>query len=675
MDDLLGGMNDWRNIQDVVRQTFKALHEVVRSQGDKIRALENRLKNSPSASEIENLQVSMSNKPTFGEMNKRINAALGEINIDNIRNQLRAKADKNELKDLYSDLTVATQRIGDGTSAIELLVRQQQAEIEALKREVKKLDSLRRHEDEMHVKFATKKWVEEVVDFESESRKQADSNQKKDLLELVLKLEEKLQDIPSVSTLDEVFAQKVDMNTLTRALQDRPTSGRMLKELNSKLTESNQLVLNQTNVAIRDATEMVLGTYKSEIERVESLLADKASRGEILELCGQKVSTSELEERLSATNQVLASEVKQAIIVIQKELIQVLNKKAFKADVHKMLQDKANTDDVQNWLSNKVELTDVRDALAQKADHDQVRLLVSRVDTMQAIGKKTKKKKKKTRRKSKGTEKDSLSKYLDASSIASSSDELSDSSSENSSGQENDTKKRLGKKYIAARLKRLEEEKAGIKDVCVLLDQKANVKDVNDALAQLSGSKLGVAESSPVPGHLQENVEEAILKLEKDVSHLTDAINSELSTGRWIWSSGRPLADRAVPWNIECINTSTENFLWRRDSPDITTVLPGLYEMSLGFFAEHDPEVQVLVNGEPTLYTSANNQNTTSRHTRKGGTPAIQTLGKVRRGKHSAGNVTGWTFIEFVALPARARITVLYDGDPGAQGFLSVRKL
>ena len=38
--DKLQGMNDWRNIQDVVRMTFKAFHDVLRAQGDAIKNLE-----------------------------------------------------------------------------------------------------------------------------------------------------------------------------------------------------------------------------------------------------------------------------------------------------------------------------------------------------------------------------------------------------------------------------------------------------------------------------------------------------------------------------------------------------------------------------------------------------------------------------------------------------------
>lgn len=43
--------------------------------------------------------------------------------------------------------------------------------------------------------------------------------------------------------------------------------------------------------------------------------------------------------------------------------------------------------------------------------------------------------------------------------------------------------------------------------------------------------------------------------------------------------------------------------------------------------------------------------------------------------KHSAGNVTGLTLNEFVAMPARARISVAYEGESAGEGFLCLRKL
>ena len=40
----------------------------------------------------------------------------------------------------------------------------------------------------------------------------------------------------------------------------------------------------------------------------------------------------------------------------------------------------------------------------------------------------------------------------------------------------------------------------------------------------------------------------------------------------------------AVPWNVQNINTNPENFVWEKDRCAITTVAPGLYEVTFGFF-------------------------------------------------------------------------------------------
>ena len=90
--------------------------------------------------------------------------------------------------------------------------------------------------------------------------------------------------------------------------------------------------------------------------------------------------------------------------------------------------------------------------------------------------------------------------------------------------------------------------------------------------------------------------------------------------------------------------------------------------MQLGFFTERNPAVHLLVNGEPVLAASAGGRASLSSKAASGG-------GVVRRGRHSAGNVTGWTVVDFLALPARAKVTVTYEGQADAQGFISLRKL
>jgi hypothetical protein len=41
----------------------------------------------------------------------------------------------------------------------------------------------------------------------------------------------------------------------------------------------------------------------------------------------------------------------------------------------------------------------------------------------------------------------------------------------------------------------------------------------------------------------------------------------------------------------------------------------------------------------------------------------------------SAGNVTGLTLIDFLALPPRARVAITYSGEEIGEGFLSLKKL
>lgn len=77
------------------------------------------------------------------------------------------------------------------------------------------------------------------------------------------------------------------------------------------------------------------------------------------------------------------------------------------------------------------------------------------------------------------------------------------------------------------------------------------------------------------------------------------------------------------------------------------------------------PAVQLLVNGEPVL--SAVNSASYVIHHSSGRLTAV--------GPHTAGSVTGLTLIDFLALPPRAKITITYNGEEGAEGFLSLRKL
>ena len=92
----------------------------------------------------------------------------------------------------------------------------------------------------------------------------------------------------------------------------------------------------------------------------------------------------------------------------------------------------------------------------------------------------------------------------------------------------------------------------------------------------------------------------------------------------------------------------------------------------MGFFCNRNPSVHILVNGEAVLGANAKRDVSAALSSRaKLGTGGLI----VRRGQHSAGNVTGWTLVDFLALPAKAQVTITYDGTHNVQGFLGLRKL
>ena len=81
--------------------------------------------------------------------------------------------------------------------------------------------------------------------------------------------------------------------------------------------------------------------------------------------------------------------------------------------------------------------------------------------------------------------------------------------------------------------------------------------------------------------------------------------------------------------------------------------VPGLYEVTFGFFARRKPAIRLLVDGEPVL-AAVNSASYVTHHSSGRLTSAT---------RHPAGNVTGLTLIDFLALPAKAKIAVVYEDD------------
>jgi hypothetical protein len=84
-------------------------------------------------------------------------------------------------------------------------------------------------------------------------------------------------------------------------------------------------------------------------------------------------------------------------------------------------------------------------------------------------------------------------------------------------------------------------------------------------------------------------------------SIINDALCSENCLARWTWKSGKVKNGYAIPWEIQTVNTAPDNFIWEKEKTSISVTSAGLYEISMGIYADKKPTVQIMFNGEPII--------------------------------------------------------------------------
>ena len=195
--------------------------------------------------------------------------------------------------------------------------------------------------------------------------------------------------------------------------------------------------------------------------------------------------------------------------------------------------------------------------------------------------------------------------------------------------------------------------KADIKNILELLKQKTDNDNFNKIINNIQ-KEITTKVNSTDFSNAMDN--QAIIN---------DTLCNENNIGRWLWKSGKVKNNLSVPWEVQIINTSPDNFIWEKDKPFININEGGLYEINIGFYADKKPMIQIMVNGEVII--SAINSNSFVIHQSPGGRMK-------GTGKTSFGNVTGLTMIDFIILPDKAKINISYTGEEGI-GFLGLKKL
>jgi hypothetical protein len=157
-------------------------------------------------------------------------------------------------------------------------------------------------------------------------------------------------------------------------------------------------------------------------------------------------------------------------------------------------------------------------------------------------------------------------------------------------------------------------------------------------------------------------------QLVADLESLSNKFAEAHSEARWLWRSGKILRGGWIPWEVQVNNAAPSSLLWKAECEAITCVVPGLYSVRIGVFTMNASSVQVCVNGEPVISLDPNNE--ISSVAAGGPMEFIK-----RRHRHTAGDITSVVVDEVMALPPNAVLGVRYDSGTRAQGFMSVRKM
>ena len=204
--------------------------------------------------------------------------------------------------------------------------------------------------------------------------------------------------------------------------------------------------------------------------------------------------------------------------------------------------------------------------------------------------------------------------------------------------------------------------KGNIDEIMSYLKNKASIDDVNKALVEIH-SELDSKSSLEDFNHAMNNQ-----------NSINKYLAEENSIAKYIWKSGNVSKGYAVPWEEQIVNTLPENFIWEKDDICIKVKKKGIYLISLGFFVEEKPTVQVMINGESVLSQVNSNAFIVRQDNSKEFN--LNSLGKIEDKEQNGYNcITGLTMNEFLCLGNMSKIVISYSGSNSVKGIMSIKQI
>ena len=320
VEDLINGLNDWRSVQDIVRLTFKALSDVVKSQGASLKEIEVNLPGKASKAEISQCLLM---KNTYNDVIR---------NIAELKTSIESKMSTD---DVYSIVEEKISR-----SDLQYLLGTK-ASYEELRTSLSEKADLREVQSELR---ALRAIIEEMN--EENYRKISQCASKRDLQQLQSIVEVKA----NKDEVNEALEDKANKQSVANALHRKANKSDIDSILAGKaeLAEFNKFFESFQSFQAQyiQKTEKAEVSRKSEKNDTESLFYSLQN--------SQKESEAKIFGSVSKLEGYLSS-LKAKLDEVQSSLVLSINKKCDIRDFDKLgqvLMRKADTDQVKDSVNS-----------------------------------------------------------------------------------------------------------------------------------------------------------------------------------------------------------------------------------------------------------------------------------------------------------------------------------
>ncbi|CAI2386412.1 unnamed protein product [Moneuplotes crassus] len=607
------------------------INELLNTKANKITVAE-ALHQKANKKEIEKILVDQINPSDIDRIVDQLNEKANIADLHHLQDMIEAKTDRNDLREMMNTLS-SPDKENVNKSLLSTLQREKDlntAKIENLelkmKSHIQKIDNELKTVIDNFTSGLTKKAdfrdlegignnISNKADIESVAEMVGDTK------DAVFEKLRKLKDEFATQRKD-IYEEIYDrFNKHDVAIEKYKKDLKSVKDSNKKITKENTSIHSEVKEIIQYEAEGISSRLKDETSKainelhtfkakVDKELAKKAKKSDLKEIkndleqmLDSKANEVETQKTVNNLNTNLVNRLMNTKIELQNSLTHLQD--SLKTE----LSHKCNVDEVNEMLSCKVDTHYFKQLLGQKSDKGDIETLKSIIDR--------------------------IIREVDM---------------------------KINSKELQLHI---DSTRSSIEDMTKEIFQKAQAKD----LLKLDEEKASREEMGRIFQNITRDIQEKVSAQDVKASFdeqalINEALCSENCLGRWVWKSGELKASCLIPWEVQCVNTCPDNFIWEK-STSIICISPGLYELCMGIFSKKNPNVQVQVNGEG-IFTLFKDSDTIERHN----STKIKDLGT-----HSAGNITGLTHTDYISLPDRARVSVIFDGIAKAEGFISLKKL